>query len=266
MARKAREQSGTGVYHVMLRGVNRQDIFEDDEDYRVFINILAGLDSRKSDDGRGVICTSEVFAYCLMPNHVHLLLMEKEWHLAEVIKLIASCYVFHFNKKYGRIGHLFQDRFKSEPCNNSDYFFTLIRYIHQNPLKAGMVTNAVDYEYSSWHNDYMGLGSQRLCHILPVLNRISMEELKSLVETPLPERYGCIDIEDKAVVSDEEVRCYLLSQSGAKSITSFLSLDKHLQKSIIAETMCHLGVGPRQMSRVTGKSYSVIQRIPSRTT
>ena len=75
MARKAREQSGTGVYHVMLRGVNRQDIFEDDEDYRVFINILAGLDSRKSDDGRGVICTSEVFAYCLMPNHVHLLLM-----------------------------------------------------------------------------------------------------------------------------------------------------------------------------------------------
>lgn len=262
MARKAREQSGTGIYHVMLRGVNRQDIFEDDEDYRVFISILSKLSARQSDDGKSVICTCEVFAYCLMPNHVHLLLMEKEWHLAEIIKLIASCYVFHFNKKYGRIGHLFRDRFKSEPCNDSDYFFTLIRYIHQNPLKAGMVSNAVDYVYSSWYNDYMGLGAQRLCHIQPVLNRISMEALKGLVETPLPERYGCIDIEDKAVVSDEEVRCYLLSKSGAKSITSFLSLDKCMQKTFISETMRCYRVGPRQMSRVTGISYSVIQRIP----
>ena len=262
MARKAREQSGTGIYHVMLRGVNRQDIFEDDEDYRVFISILSKLSARQSDDGKSVICTCEVFAYCLMPIHVHLLLMEKEWHLAEIIKLIASCYVFHFNKKYGRIGHLFQDRFKSEPCNDSDYFFTLIRYIHQNPLKAGMVSNAVDYVYSSWYNDYMGLGAQRLCHIQPVLNRISMEALKGLVETPLPERYGCIDIEDKAVVSDEEVRCYLLSKSGAKSITSFLSLDKCMQKTFISETMRCYRVGPRQMSRVTGISYSVIQRIP----
>ena len=170
--------------------------------------------------------------------------------------------MFHFNKKYGRIGHLFQDRFKSEPCNDSDYFITLIRYIHQNPLKAGMVSNAVDYVYSSWYNDYMGLGAQRLCHIQPVLNRISMEALKGLVETPLPERYGCIDIEDKAVVSDEEVRCYLLSKSGAKSITSFLSLDKCMQKTFISETMRCYRVGPRQMSRVTGISYSVIQRIP----
>ena len=108
----------------------------------------------------------------------------------------------------------------------------------------------------------MGLGAQRLCHIQPVLNRISMEALKGLVETPLPERYGCIDIEDKAVVSDEEVRCYLLSKSGAKSITSFLSLDKCMQKTFISETMRCYRVGPRQMSRVTGISYSVIQRIP----
>ena len=89
-----------------------------------------------------------------------------------------------------------------------------------------------------------------------------MEALKGLVETPLPERYGCIDIEDKAVVSDEEVRCYLLSKSRAKSITSFLSLDKCMQKTFISETMRCYRVGPRQMSRVTGISYSVIQRIP----
>lgn len=261
MARKARESSGTGVYHVMLRGINRQDIFEDDEDYRMFINILSKLSTRQSDNGKSVVCTCEVFAYCLMPNHIHLLLMEKEWHLGDIIKLIASCYVFHYNKKYGRIGHLFQDRFRSEPCNDSDYFFTLIRYIHQNPVKAGLVKNAEEYDYSSWRNDYMGRGCLRVCHILPVLKRISIIDLKGLVDMPMPEQYECIDIEERIVVGDEEVRRLLLELSGTLSITAFQSLDKCVQKDYIAETMRRLHAGPRQMSRVTGMSYSVIQRL-----
>ncbi|MBR2237065.1 MAG: transposase, partial [Prevotella sp.] len=65
--------------------------------------------------------------FSLMPNHVHLLLREKEWHIGDIMKSIASSYVFCFNKKYGRIGHLFQDRFKSEPCDDMSYFFTLFR-------------------------------------------------------------------------------------------------------------------------------------------
>ncbi|MBR1558400.1 MAG: hypothetical protein IJ647_11750, partial [Prevotella sp.] len=60
--------------------------------------------------------------------------------------------------EYGRIGHLFQDRFRSEPCNTPEYFFTLFRYIHQNPVKAGLVKLAQDYPYSSWPNDYLSLG------------------------------------------------------------------------------------------------------------
>jgi len=111
MSRQAREHSGTGIYHVMLRGINRQDIFEGDEDYRMFIRILSGLFSRPSNDLTSTICACHIYAYCLMPNHVHLLLREKEWELKEIMKSIASSYVFYFNKKYGRVGHLFQDRF-----------------------------------------------------------------------------------------------------------------------------------------------------------
>ena len=106
--------------------------------YRLFIKILSGLYSRPSEDLTTTICACHIFAYCLIPNHVHLLLREKEWHIGDIMKSIASSYVFCFNKKYGRIGHLFQDRFKSEPCDDMSYFFTLFRYIHQNPVKAGL--------------------------------------------------------------------------------------------------------------------------------
>ena len=112
MPRKPRESSGTGIYHVMLRGINRQDIFDDTEDYWTFIKMMSAV-------------PCYIYAYCLMPNHVHLLIVEKSLKVGEVVKSIASCYVPYYNKKYGRIGHLLQDRFKSEPCNDSGYFLTL---------------------------------------------------------------------------------------------------------------------------------------------
>ena len=74
MPRQSRILSGTGIYYVMLRGINRQDIFEDDEDYRLFIKILSGLYSRPSEDLTTTICACHIFAYCLMPNHVHFIL------------------------------------------------------------------------------------------------------------------------------------------------------------------------------------------------
>ena len=100
MPRVGREQSGTGIYHVMLRGINRQDIFEEPEDYWTFIKILSTVQERLEDDlvTRTIIC--HIYAYCLMPNHVHLLLGEKRWKVGDVMKSIASSYVFYYNKKY----------------------------------------------------------------------------------------------------------------------------------------------------------------------
>ena len=262
MPRQARKQSGTGIYHVMLRGINRQDIFEEDEDYRMFISILSGLYSHSSDDLTTTICACHVFAYCLMPNHVHLLLREKEWPLKEIVKSIASSYVFYFNKKYGRVGHLFQDRFKSEPCDDMQYFFTLFRYIHQNPVKAGLVDNAGDYMYSSWGNDYLGRSSIRACHTMPVLRRSALEQLQGLVNLLLPDSAGCLDMEnEKEVIADEQVRMMILQESGTISATAFQSLEKEEQKRIVGSVMRRLKIGPRQMSRVSGLNYSVIQRL-----
>jgi REP element-mobilizing transposase RayT len=206
MSRKGREKSGTGIYHVMLRGINRQDIFEDAEDYMSFTKILAAVQDRLEDDLITKTTTCHIYAYCLMPNHVHLLLCEKNWQVGDVMKSIASSYVFYYNKKYGRIGHLFQDRFRSEPCNTPEYFFTLFRYIHQNPVKAGLVKLAQDYPYSSWPNDYLSLGQERVCFTRAAVKRFGLDELAVWVDDPLPENVGCIDMDERKVVADELVR------------------------------------------------------------
>lgn len=258
MPRKGRETSGTGIYHVMLRGINRQDIFEDGEDYSAFIKILATVQNRLEDDLVTRTTTCHIYAYCLMPNHVHLLVCEKQWKLGEVMKSIAASYVFYYNKKYGRIGHLFQDRFKSEPCNNPDYFFTLFRYIHQNPVKAGLVKLAHEYEYSSWPNDYLAMSSEKVCFTRAAVNRFGLEELSAWVDEPLPENVGCIDMDERKVVADEMVRDMLLKKSGSRNITDFHLLTKQRQKDLILEVMIELGAGPRQLSRVSGLSYNVI--------
>ena len=113
----------------MLRGINQQDIFEDEDDYLRFLAII-----RECKD----ISKFELYAYCLMTNHVHLLLKTGEEPLELIFKRIGSRYVYWYNLKYQRIGHLFQDRYKSEAVEDDAYFLTVLRYIMQNPMKAGM--------------------------------------------------------------------------------------------------------------------------------
>ena len=141
MPRQARKKSESGIYHVMLRGINQQQIFEEDEDYVKFLQIVEDYQA---------ISKYKVYAYCLMSNHIHLLIREEEEPLEQIFKRIGSKYVYWYNVKYQRKGHLFQDRFKSETVDNETYFLTVIRYIHQNPVKAGICEKIDDYKYSSF--------------------------------------------------------------------------------------------------------------------
>ena len=141
MPRAAREKSQSETYHIMLRGINQQQIFEDEEDYQKFIEIIKNYQA---------ICEYKIFAYCLMGNHVHLLMEFKKEPIEQAFKRIGSKYVYWYNVKYQRKGHLFQDRFKSEPVDDDPYFLTVIRYIHQNPVKAGLCKKVEEYKYSSY--------------------------------------------------------------------------------------------------------------------
>lgn len=261
MPRSARKQSKTGIYHVMLRGINRQDIFERPEDYWKLIETLASLGEVLAADMHTKQCACHIYAYCLMPNHVHLLIHERDWSLAQCIKYIADKYVRYYNKEYGRVGHLFQDRFKSEPCDTSDYFIVLMRYIHQNPVKAGLVKRAEDYDYSSWANDYLRQGSIHVCETEPAIRRYSMKELTAWVNEPLPQRYGCIDIDDRKVIADDTIRELILQKCGCRNITEFQLHSRERQKDIVRQVMIETDAGPRQMSRVSGMNYSLVYRI-----
>lgn len=105
MPRQARERSRSGIYHIMLRGINRQNIFEEDEDRQRFIETLKYYKA---------ISGYRLYGYCLMNNHIHLLMGENGESMSLGIKRISSSYVYWYNQKYNRCGHLFQERFKSD--------------------------------------------------------------------------------------------------------------------------------------------------------
>lgn len=146
MSRPPREQSESAIYHVMLRGNEKRDIFLDDEDRVRFIDILR---IKRLENG------FELYAFCLMNNHVHLLINEMESSIARIMKCINVSYAFYFNKKYNRVGHLFQDRFRSEVIDMDNYLLFAARYIHNNPVKAGIVDSPEKYEWSSY-GSYLG--------------------------------------------------------------------------------------------------------------
>ncbi|MHB8918486.1 MAG: REP-associated tyrosine transposase, partial [Desulfocucumaceae bacterium] len=146
MPRVSRKLSKTGIYHVMLRGNERRKIFLCDEDRKRFIDILREKGREKE---------FSVLAYCLMDNHVHLLISEGKDQINRVMKRIGVSYVYYFNKKYKRTGHLFQDRFKSEPIKDDRHLLAAVRYIQNNPVKANMVEEPAQYQWSSYR-EYLG--------------------------------------------------------------------------------------------------------------
>ncbi len=126
----------------MMRGINKQVIFQSDADRRHFITILGECKE---------ISGFKLHAFCLMPNHIHLLMEPAGDEPLEIIfKRIGSRYAVWYNRKYQRVGHLFQDRFRSENVETDQYYMTVLRYILQNPMKAGMENKPGTYRWSSY--------------------------------------------------------------------------------------------------------------------
>ena len=264
MPRQARTTSATSVYHAILRGVNKQQVFEDEEDYMRFLSVLRRQTQPDVDElGQATLPRCHVYAYCLMGNHVHLLLKEGIETIGDIMKRIASSYVYHYNHKYDRVGHLFQERFKSQPVCDFAYFVTLLRYIHQNPLKASLVENVDDYPWSSW-KEYYGTAHQGFCSIRNVLDRISFSDLKALVDTPLTDedasQFIDVDVHPmKSNYTDEEIWQILGTLCGASNATQFQSLPRPQQKQHLFAAH-EESIGPRTLSRLTGVPYSIVQR------
>ncbi len=252
MPRQARKKSESGIYHIMMRGINRQTIFRDKNDKKKFLLTLKYYKK---------INNFELYCYCLMNNHIHLLVKETSESISNFIKRISSSYVYWYNRKYERCGHLFQERFKSETVESEEYFLTVLRYIHQNPVKAGLVKNVEEYEWSSY-NEYMK--NATITDINFALDFFSSDRLKAikLFEEFTNEKNEdkCLDYEEKLRLKDDEVRGYL-AINGIKNKDEINQLDKSKRNKIISKIKSIDGVTIRQLSRITGLSKSVIDRI-----
>ena len=263
MARLSRLASDSGVYHVILRGVNRQDIFESDKDYLKFLSLMERVAFPVDETGMRIPPLLVIYAYCLMPNHVHLLVKEQKCGVSAAIKWISGTYAGYFNQKYEHVGHLFQDRFKSETVNDWDYFLTLMRYIHQNPVAGGLVREVEYYRWSSWREyDPKMYSDVPLCATKSVYTKISFDALKELVDTPLPKTQRVLDFDSDTGrrVSDERLREYIRAEFGITEMSTIQHLAKKERNEIIVKLLAFCE-NVMQISRVTGISRGVIIRL-----
>lgn len=129
MPRGPRELSEQGLYHVIMRGAGKQVLFEDGRDYEVFLQMLRRALERFS---------LSVMAWCLMSNHVHLLVDDAKGELSGFAHLVSTTYARHFNERWGHVGHVFSSRFTSVAIGSDEQLLATMRYIHQNPSRAGM--------------------------------------------------------------------------------------------------------------------------------
>jgi len=159
MARRPRLFAPGLLYHVIARGNHRQLTFLTDLDYEAYLVRVARYRQRY-----GV----SLYAYCLMPNHVHLLLQTSEPPLAKFMQGLQQSYTLRFNHVYGKVGHLFQGRYKAIVCERDEYLAALVRYIHLNPVRARLVDDPAAYAYSG-HRAYLRGDDRGLIDPGPIL-------------------------------------------------------------------------------------------------
>jgi len=233
----------------MIRGVNRQRIFEEYDDYDYFIDCM----SKALSHG------GEVHAYCLMSNHVHLLLSETDEPVATTMKRIESRYVRWFNKKYDRVGHLFQNRYVSRCVEDDAYFLTVLTYIHLNPVTDGLCRRPEDYEWSS----RASLGqSSRLVHAEGLERMVRIDSVLDAEANAL--RHG---VELDEPLEPQTLRRHLSDAEGwslfaeAAKVTTgaeFQQLPADLQRRVVRRTSAYMSV--RQVSRLTGLGRRLVAK------
>ncbi len=147
MPREARLLLPNVCYHVVSRGIRQKEVFATDADYETYLAILLKY-KRKYD--------VKLYAWCLMPNHVHLLI--ECGFLPKVMHDINMKYAQYFLSKYSMVGHLWQNRYKSFVIQKDQYMINCITYIEMNPVRAGLVTRPEDYLWSNYRTRVLGLG------------------------------------------------------------------------------------------------------------
>lgn len=259
MPREPRKISASQVYHCMLRGINKQEIFFDSQDYLKFIKEMSNIKK---------IFSYKLYSYVLMPNHIHLEIKDENEKLSQIMHNIQLRYSLYFNKKYKRTGHLFENRFKSKAVESEIYKLNLVRYIHQNPAKAGI--GEIDrYRWSSY-NDYIEKNEKKveLTDVEEILEMFSInhENAKEQFisfnneEQKYSNSKDLLEYEMKNNLTDEEVIYFIKENLKISNIQEIQNYNSKSRDKIIKEIKKISGVTQKQIARVLGINLRIVQR------
>jgi len=261
LPRQRRKIGLSKIYHVIARGNERKDIFLDDEDKNKFIQIIIN----KKNKNEYIL-----YAYCLMNNHLHLLLKEQEDGISRIMRRINTAYAYYFNKKYNRVGHVFQNRFKSEPVENDRYLISLIRYIHNNPVKAKIANQPHQYKWSSYS---LYLKEQK-CIIdkEEILNLFSLNKPKAIrlfnefcrqQNNDTFMDYQEVFKEAKEITSVEKTKEYTsryLKEKGLQIESLKDKINKEYRDKLIIELIEKTNLSYREIANILGFSRRVVEK------
>lgn len=245
MPRSPRKRSVSGIYHVMSRGIDKRDIFLSENDFAKFIEILEKTQQKKP---------FTLYAYCLMINHFHLLIQPHDEDLGACMQQITSTYALYHNAAHQRFGHLFQNRFKSEPINDDAHFLTVLRYIHQNPIKAGIVKRIKTYLWTSFH-EY--LGCARIVDT-GFAQKMLGSNIDLLDYLSLPVEQACLDIDEAKMLTDRDLNKAIQSIVSPEELSE---MPRKTRDELLRLIKDKTGASNRRLAKALGISSRIIDRV-----
>lgn len=253
MPYKIRKRSMTRVYHVMLRGNDKQDVFFDNQDYIKFLNLIKRTKEKYQ---------CEIYEYCLMANHVHLIIFDCKDVLSKAIQSLAVSYSLYFAKKYEKEGHLFQGRFLSKSVETREYLCTLCRYIHQNPLKA-KIARTEDYKWSSYQEF---LFKSKIINPNPILSMFGETKQEAKKNFILYHSHNVNHINEEVEyefvyrLTDEQVKNKILQILKIDDVRIVRTYDKETRDAILKKLKIIKGTSKAQLARVLGLNKKIVER------
>ena len=244
MPRQARKLSETGYMHLIVRGNGKQILFEEEQDYRYFLKKLECYCQETS---------VKMCAYCLMENHVHLLVLDREKQTPLLMKKIGVSYSLYYNKKYDRKGHLFQDRYLSEAVDNEAYLLVVFRYILNNPKKAG-ICSAMRYPWNSYAEYDRPASYFDLSLLKELLG--DRDRYEAFINEGEDDR--CMEYEGS--VRDDEWAVEMIHKCLGIESGTLLQTYSRDERNEALRTLKSKGMTIRQIERLTGINRNVIQK------
>ena len=252
MTRPARQISPSGLYHIMFRGMSRCHIFEESEDFE---KLLALISLTKAE------LQYKLLGFCLLDNHAHLIIQEENpGDITMAMRKVLGPYANWFNRKYFRSGALLANRYRSECIIDERYLFALIRYVHQNPLVAGIAKELKEYKWSSY-KEYV---SQQevyadISYVLDLFSPDRKAAVETFIEFHKVDTNFSHSLMDKPKKTKNDIQHEIQSILNGKELCDLGGLPRQERNDILVMMKKH-GLSIRQIERMTGISRGIVAR------